>query len=107
MASKKPFSISALLDMGGQRLGALRAGAERARSTLTQVEAALPADLQGKVHGASFDTEGVLNILVDSGAYATRLRYSLPEILPRVLNDTGQAASRGKVRVRPRDSGRA
>jgi hypothetical protein len=107
MASRKPFSISTLLEIGGQRLGALRAGAERARSTLTQVEAALPPELLGKVHAASFDAEGVLTILVDSGAYATRLRYALPEILPKVLNDAGTAASRGKIQVRPRGTGRS
>lgn len=107
MTSKKPFSISSLLEINGQRLGALRAGAERARSTLSQVDAALPAELADTVHAASFDAEGVLTLVVDSGAFATRLRYALPELLPKVLSDAGTPADRGRIQVRPRAKPRA
>ncbi len=107
MTSKKPFSISSLLELHGKRLGALRAGAERARSTLSQVDAVLPAELAGTVHAASFDAEGVLTLVVDSGALATRLRYALPELLPKVLSDAGTPADRGRIQVRPRATPRA
>jgi len=107
VASKKPISISDLLEKQGQRLGALRAGAARASSTLTQVEAALPSELIGTVHAASIDAEGVLTVLVESGAYATRLRYALPELLPKVLDEAGKPAERGRVQVRPKGAVRA
>jgi Dna[CI] antecedent, DciA len=107
MSIKKPLSIRDLLGSHGQRLGALRAGAVRAQSTLEQVTAVLPPDLAGCVHGAAFEADGRLTLLVESGAYASRLQYALPELLPKVLNADGQAADRGRVQVRPRGPTRA
>ncbi len=106
MKPKKPLSISELLATQGQRLGALRAGAERAQSTLAQVEGALPPELAGCVHGASFEPDGRLTLLVESGAFATRLRYALPDLLPRILNDQGKPAERGRIQVRPKGTSR-
>jgi len=106
MAFKKPFSISTLLAGSGSRIGALKAGAERARSTLAQVEAALPVELAGTVHAASFEAEGLLTMVVGSGAYASRLRYALPEVLPKILDPEGNPATKGRVQVRPRGTER-
>jgi len=71
------------------------------------VEAALPPDLAGCVHGASFEADGRLTILVESGAFASRLRYALPELLPRILNDEGKPAEKGRIQVRPKATPRA
>jgi hypothetical protein len=99
---KKPILISKLLELNGQRLGALRAGAERAKDTLEQVKASLPTELAAHVHGASFEPDGRLTMLVESGAFATRLRYALPELLPKVLDADGKPAARGRIQVRPK-----
>lgn len=90
------------MEIHGQRLGALRAGAECALDTLAQVRAALPAELAEHVHGASFEPDGRLTLLAESGAFATRLRYALPEVLPRVRDAEGKPAVRGRVQVRPK-----
>jgi Dna[CI] antecedent, DciA len=63
----------------------------------------LPADIAPHVFGATLDPESVLTVLVDSGAFATRLRFLLPELLPALAATLeGGAITRTVVRVRPR-----
>jgi predicted nucleic acid-binding Zn ribbon protein len=63
---------------------------------------ALPADVSDHVFGATLDADGVLTVLCDSGAFATRLRYLLPELLPGLGAALDTAIGRTQVRVRPR-----
>jgi hypothetical protein len=107
VAFKKPILINNLIASSGGRIGALQAAAAQAQTTLSRVQEALPAAMKDAVHAASFEADGVLTLLVDNGSIASRLRYALPELLPKVLNEAGEAALKGRVRVRPRATGRA
>ena len=99
---RKPIPISELLAQGKAKLKALQTGAETANRTLAALQQALPADAAGHVWGASLDGEGVLTVLADSGGWATRIRYAVPELTPRVAAALGQAIERTIVRVKPR-----
>ena len=101
---RKPIPISELLALSKSRLQTLQAGAERANRVLEAVRRALPADLGGHVFGASIGAGGVLTVLVDSGAFATRVRYELPGRLAAIEADAaGGPIGRAHIRVRPRD----
>jgi predicted nucleic acid-binding Zn ribbon protein len=101
---RKPIPISELLALGRNRLQTLQAGADSANRVLGAVQRALPPDLAAQVFGASVDEAGVLTVLVPSGAYATRLRYALPERLAAIEADVGGGAiRRAQIRVRPRE----
>jgi hypothetical protein len=102
---RKPRSVSELLAEGNASLKRLKSGAEAAGRTLAAVQRALPDDLAGHVFGATLDAEGVLTVLVDSGAFATRVRYLMPELTPALaaLPEVGGVGiTRTLVRVRPR-----
>jgi hypothetical protein len=100
---RKARSVSELLAEGKAALERLKSGADAASRTLVALQRALPEDVAGHVFGATLDPDGVLTVLVDSGAFATRLRFLLPELLP-ALGTTleGGAITRTVVRVRPR-----
>jgi len=98
---RKPIPISELLALGKTRLQSLRAGAESANRTLAAVQRALPAELGPHIFGASVDDGGVLTLLVDGGAFATRVRYALPAARAAIEAETGPL-TRTQVRVRPR-----
>jgi hypothetical protein len=99
---RKPTPISELLTQGKAKLERLRSGAERAGETLVALQQALPADAGGHVWGASLDGDGVLTVVVDSGGWATRLRYAVPELEPKVARALNRVVVRTVVRVRPR-----
>ncbi len=99
---RKPIPISELLAQGKAKLKALQTGAETANRTLVALQQTLPADAAGHVWGASLDAEGVLTVLTDSGGWATRIRYAVPDFAPRVAKALGQAVGRTVVRVKPR-----
>ncbi len=99
---RKARSVSELLAEGKAALERLRSGAEGANRVLAAVQQALPLDVAGHVFGATLDPDGVLTVLVDSGAYATRLRFLLPELLPSLGTALQGAVARTVVRVRPR-----
>jgi len=100
---RKPMSVSELLAKGKTQLQRLQAGAETANRTLVATQQALPPELAGHVFGATLDAEGVLTLLVDSGAWATRLRYVLADLTPRLTAALdGAVIARTVIRVRPR-----
>jgi hypothetical protein len=100
---RKARSVSELLAEGKAALERLKSGAEAANRTLVALQRALPEDVAGHVFGATLDPEGVLTVLVDSGAFATRLRFLLPELLPALGTALeGLTVTRTVVRVRPR-----
>ena len=99
---RKPMSVSELLAKGKTQLHRLQAGAETANRTLVATQHALPGELAAHVFAATLDAEGVLTLLVDSGSWATRLRYALPELtatLAAALD--GAVIARTVIRVRP------
>ncbi len=99
---RKPIPISELLAQGKTRLQSLQAGAESANRVLGAVRRALPAGLGEHVFGASIGDGGVLTVLVDSGAFATRVRYELPSRLASIEADAGGGPiGRAQVQVRP------
>jgi hypothetical protein len=99
---RKARSVSELLAEGKAALERLKTGAEGANRALVAVQRALPADVAGHVFGATLDPEGVLTVVVDSGAYATRLRFLMPDLLPSLGTALGAVVDRTVVRVRPR-----
>ena len=100
---RKSRSVSELLAEGKATLERLKSGAEAANRMLVAVQRALPPDVAGHVFGATLDADGVLTVLVDSGAFATRLRFLLPELLPSLgAALDGGTIARARVQVRPR-----
>jgi hypothetical protein len=99
---RKPTAVSELLAQGKAKLERLKTGAEAANRALVAVQQALPAEAAGHVWGATLDEQGVLTLVTDSGGWASRLRYELPELAPRVATALGQAVTRMVVMVRPR-----
>jgi len=100
---RKARSVSELLAEGKAALERLKSGAEAANRTLVALQRILPPDVAGHVFGATLDADGVLTVLVDSGAFATRLRFLLPELLPGLGTALeGGTIARTVVRVRPR-----
>jgi uncharacterized protein (DUF1786 family) len=100
---RKARSVSELLAEGKAALERLKSGADAASRTFVALQRALPEDVAGHVFGATLDPDGVLTVLVDSGAFATRLRFLLPELLPALATTLeGGAITRTVVRVRPR-----
>ncbi len=100
---RKARSVSELLAEGKATLERLKSGAESANRVLAALQRALPEDVAGHVFGATLDADGQLTVLVDSGAFATRLRYLLPELMAAlaVTLEVG-TITRTQVRVRPR-----
>ena len=100
---RKARSVSELLAEGKATLERLKSGAENANRTLAALQRALHEDVAGHVFGATLEADGALTVLVDSGAFATRLRYLLPELMPALAMalEVG-AIARTSVRVRPR-----
>lgn len=89
-----------MLGKGQGLLERLRQGASQAAAVLDAVRAELPAEPAGHVLGAS--TRGAtLTLLVDSAAWATRIRYEAPGLCEAVGKRLGTELSRAVVRVRP------
>lgn len=99
---RKPIPISELLAQGKAKLERLKTGAETANRTLVALQQALPADAAGHVWGASLDEDGVLTVLTDSGSWASRIRYAVPDLTATVEAAVGSAVRRTIVRVKPR-----
>jgi len=99
---RKTRSVSELLGEGKATLERLKAGSEAANRTLVALQRNLPPELAGHVFGATLDEDGLLTIVIDSAAFATRLRYLLPEALPATAEALGTPVERARVRVRAR-----
>ena len=100
MRANKPTSINDLLRGPSTALQGLRAKTDAADAAFVAVRAALPAHLRDRVWGAALAGE-VLTVLVDSPAWASRVRYAVPDAQPRWAADLGPIR-RVVVRVRPR-----
>ena len=100
---RKARSVSELLAEGKATLERIKSGAGAASRTLAALQQELPTEVAAHVFGATLDEDGVLTVLVDSGAFATRLRYLLAELVP-ALAATLKAGpiARTRVQVRPR-----
>ena len=100
MRANKPLSINDLLRGSSAALQGLRGKTEAADAALVAVRQALPADLRGRVWGAALAGEA-LTVLVESPAWASRIRYAVPEAKPRWAAELGPIG-RVVVRVRPK-----
>ncbi len=89
-----------MLAKGHGLLERLREGAARALTVLDAVRAELPEEPAGHVLAASVK-DGTLTLLVDSAAWATRIRYEAPGLSAPVGQRLGVEISRTVVRVRP------
>jgi len=98
---QKPTSLSDLLAKGEGSLQRLREGASSANRALEASRRHLPADLAGRVWGAAFDG-GALSLLVESAAWATRLRYATRELGNAIGTELGEPIRKVVVKVRPR-----
>ncbi len=101
MATKKPIRIGDVIHKPGSGLARL---IERAASMadLTQaVISALPDPLGTHVVAVNHRAD-TLVVLVDSAAWATRLRYLEGEIRSRLARDQGIGIEKLVVRVAPR-----
>jgi hypothetical protein len=98
--TRKPIAISDLLAQGKTPLNRLRVGAEAAGEALAAVQQVLPPELVPHVWAASLEG-AVLTVLVASGAWASRVRYSSTELAAGVAGRLKQPVSRVSVRVRP------
>ncbi len=97
--SKKPTSVSDLLERGEGLLGRLRAGGREADRTLAALRRLLPPELAGQAWGASVK-DGTLTILVHSAAWGTRIRYQAPRLSGPLAAELGCPIERVKVKVR-------
>ena len=88
---KGPRSIGELLKSGD--IARLQAEAAERRSCAQRVRALLPEAEAGHVVNAHIDEEGQLVVAMDSGAWASRVRYLASELGGRPL----------RVRVAPPD----
>ncbi len=103
----KTRSVSELLAEGKAALERLKAGADAAQAILVALQRALPPEIAAHVFGAVLDDDRVLTVLVDSGAFATRLRYLLAEHGDGLAGRLGvESVARIVVRVRPRAAAR-
>lgn len=98
---RKPIAISDLLAERKVTLDRLRTGAEAATRVLVAVQQALPAESAEHVWSAS-EKAGVLTVVVDSAGWATRVRYSVPELQAGAGATLGVTVTKVLVRVRPR-----
>jgi len=106
---RKPISISELLARGNKKMSALQAGANAAQKALAAVQHSLGPDLAPHIFGASLsgDPLDTLTLLVESGAYATRVRYALPDALADIASTLELATiKKTQIKVRPRPSNR-
>lgn len=104
MKGKKPTSISDLLDKSTGLLEQLRRGSAKADRVLQAVREELPDGLGAHVWGAAV-RDGTLTVLVDSAAWATRIRYRAPELKESAARRLGTAIERVLVRARPAGAG--
>jgi predicted nucleic acid-binding Zn ribbon protein len=89
-----------LLDKRQGLVERLREGAAGADRALQAVRDELPDGLGARVWGAAV-RDGTLTVLVDSAAWATRIRYQAPGLRDAVARRLGVDLRRMLVRARP------
>jgi len=97
--TKKPTSVSDLLERGQGMLGRLRAGTRDADRTLQALRQVLPPELADKVWAAAA-RDGTLTVFVRSAAWGTRIRYLAPRFMEPLAAALGIAIERIQVKVR-------
>jgi hypothetical protein len=90
--------------LAGRRLEELVDRARAAEALDAQVRALLPPELAAHVTGASLREDAVV-VLVDSAAWASRLRFYAPELAARLAPRTDGQVDRVRVRVAPPPGG--
>jgi len=98
MTSKRPYSLSELLDTGN--LADLAAEARRREGLTERIRALLPANEAAHLVAASRTEAGELVLMMDSSVWAARVRYRAEELgaerlRVRVLPLTGQSGNPG------------
>jgi hypothetical protein len=97
---EKPTSVSDLLRNSDGILQRLKRGSEQADRTLSAVREVLPAELAGRVWGAAVRGQ-CLTVLVESAAWAARLRFHSTALRDGVSVRLGATIDRVQLRVRP------
>lgn len=97
--TKKPTSVSDLLERGQGLLGRLREGTAAADRTLQALRRVLPPELADKVWAAAA-RDRTLTVFVRSAAWGTRIRYLAPRFMAALAADLGVEIGRIKVKVR-------
>jgi len=97
--TKKPTSVSDLLDRGQGLLGRLREGTAAADRTLWALRRNLPPELADKVWAAA-SRDGTLTVFVRSAAWGTRIRYLAPRFMEALAAELGVELEKIKVKVR-------
>lgn len=87
--------------LAGNDLSKLVARAQEAGELDARVRALLPDELALHVTGAAFRDDTVV-VLVDSAAWACRIRFHGPELAERLAPRFDGAVARVQVKVRPR-----
>ena len=98
---RKPIAVSDLLNQGQAKLQRLKAGAQAASHALAAVQSALPPELGAHIHAAGV-SDGRLTVIVDSGSWATRVRYAAETLAATVGRALTAKISEVRVQVRPR-----
>ena len=95
---QKPRLLKDLL--AGRGLTDLLARAREAETLEGQVRSLLPPELAAHVTGAALREDTVV-VLVDSAAWATRLRFLAPELVARLAPRHDGAVTTLRVRIAP------
>ncbi|MGD9387804.1 MAG: DciA family protein [Gammaproteobacteria bacterium] len=89
--------------LSGGDLSRLVDRAREAGELDARVRALLPEGLGSHVTGAAFhEADGEVVVLVDSSAWASRIRFHAPELVARLAPRYDGAVTRVRVKVRPR-----
>jgi hypothetical protein len=95
---KKYININELLEASSGRLKSLQARRRERSQVLSQVRAALPAELKGAVVTAGIE-EGRLIVGVTGGVWATRLRYRAKALREHIAGTLGQEVHSVRIKV--------
>jgi hypothetical protein len=101
ISQREPKQLKDLLSGGD--LSQLVERAREAGELDARVRALLPEGLGSHVTGAAFhEADGEVVVLVDSSAWASRIRFHAPELVARLAPRYDGAVTRVRVKVRPR-----
>ena len=97
---KKPSSLSELLSRHSPELEAITAEAQRLEGLRQRLLRFLPAEAAPHCLGADLK-DGTLTLFLDSGAWATTLRYRQPELLAAMRRNLDAPCHTLRFRVLP------
>jgi hypothetical protein len=102
MSAESPQPVAHHFDRPSGRLRRMLQQARRLQRLDQQLRARLPSPLKHHCQAAN-DPQQTLIVLVDSPAWASRLRFHAPELLSQLRNHRGQRFHELKIRVRRPD----